>query len=197
MQQQGMMLIISGPSGVGKTTITHHVEQQLGAVFSVSLTTRDKTANDTEGVDYCFVTRRQFEQRRDAGELLEWAEVFGNLYGTPRKPVDDALAAGKLFIMEIDVEGAVQIKRKMPDAFALFVLPPSEQTLLDRLRKRQREDESIIQRRFAKAKAEIDRAKDCGIYDTFIVNDHLDTAVAEAVRVVREEWDRRRAPAGR
>lgn len=187
-----MMLIISGPSGVGKTTIVHRVERQLGGVFSVSLTTRQQTANDTDGVDYHFVDRTEFERRRDVGDLLEWAEVFGNLYGTLRKPVDEALAAGKLFIMEIDVEGAMQIKDKMPDAFAMFVLPPSEQTLLDRLRKRQREDESVIQRRFAKAKAEIARAKACGIYDQFIVNDNLDTAVEQAVRIVRDEWNRRR-----
>lgn len=181
-----MLLIISGPSGVGKTTITRQVEQQLGGRFSVSMTTRPKTASDTEGVDYYFVDQQRFLEARDQGELLEWAQVFDNYYGTPRKPVEQALEAGDLMILEIDVQGAVQVKRNLPQAFAMFVLPPSEQVLLERLRSRQREDESVIQRRFAKAKDEIHQARTCGIYDHFIINDHLDAAVAEAVTRVRQ-----------
>lgn len=181
---KGLMLIISGPSGVGKTTITHHVEKQLNAVFSVSMTTRPKTAGDVEGKDYCFVTVERFEQARDAGELLEWAEVFGHFYGTPRKPVEKAMAEGRLVICEIDVQGAIQIKRNMPDAFALFVLPPSEDVLLERLRRRAREDESIIQRRFRKAKAEIEQARSCDAYDEFIVNDDLTKAIEQAVSLI-------------
>src|SRR5690606_25898816 len=105
-----------------------------------------------DGVDYHFVSADEFIHRRDAGELLEWADVFGNYYGTPRRPVEDALAKGRLMILEIDVQGAIQIKRNLPQAFAVFILPPSEEVLLDRLRKRKREDESIIQKRFAKAR---------------------------------------------
>jgi guanylate kinase len=180
-----MLLVISGPSGVGKTTITHHVEKQLHGVFSVSLTTRAKTANDTEGVDYHFVSQTEFERARDAGELLEWAEVYpGCSYGTPRKPVEAAIAAGRLVILEIDVDGAIQIKQLMPDAFSLFMLPPNEQVLLQRLRGRKREDETIIQRRFAKAKHEIIKAWQCGVYDEFIINRDLDHAVHEAVSLV-------------
>ena len=185
---QGMLLVISGPSGVGKTTITHHVEHDLDGLFSVSVTTRTKTPADTEGRDYHFVSRQRFEQMRDAGELLEWAEVYEGLcYGTPLAPVRQAIAAGRLMILEIDVEGAVQIKKKMPDAFSLFVLPPNETVLLERLRKRAREDEALIQQRFAKAKAEIIRAWECGIYDEFVVNRDLDHAVKEAVELVRSE----------
>lgn len=184
----GLLLVISGPSGVGKTTITHNVERALDGMFSVSLTTRPKTDADVDGRDYWFIDAEEFKRRRDAGELLEWAEVFGNFYGTPRKPVDEAIAAGRLMILEIDVEGAVQIKRLMPEAFAVFVLPPNERVLLERLRKRGREDEAVIQRRFAKAKFEIIRAWECGAYDQFIVNRDLDHAVREAVTLVRDEW---------
>jgi guanylate kinase len=190
-QPTGLLLVISGPSGVGKTTITHHVERELHGLFSVSLTTRPITPKDTEGVDYFFVDQARFEQARAAGELLESAQVFGNLYGTPRKPVEQAIRDGRLMILEIDVEGAIQIKQSMPNAFSVFVLPPSEEVLLQRLRSRAREDESIIQRRFQKARAEIAHAKECGVYDVFIVNDNLEVAVNEAVRVVREEMQRR------
>ena len=187
----GMLLVISGPSGVGKTTITHRVEKELNAVFSVSVTTRPKTETDREGIDYCFIGVEEFKRRRDAGELLEWAEVFGNFYGTPRKPVMEAMAQGRLVILEIDVEGAIQIKHNLPESYAVFVLPPNERVLLSRLRKRAREDESVIQRRFAKAKFEINHAWECGAYDEFIVNRDLEHAVREAVGLIRAEMSKR------
>jgi guanylate kinase len=190
-QRNGLLLIISGPSGVGKTTITRHVENELDGVFSVSMTTRPPGPDDIEGVDYFFVSRPQFEAHRDAGELLEWAEVFGNCYGTPRGPVQENLAAGRLVILEIDVQGASQVKGNMPESYAVFVLPPSEEALLQRLRSRQREDEATIQKRFAKAKDEIARARTCGIYDQFVVNDDLESAVARTVTLVRKELQRR------
>jgi len=186
-----MLLVISGPSGVGKTTITHQVESQLGAQFSVSMTTRPKTEKDTEGGDYYFVDREAFESTRDAGQLLEWADVFGNFYGTPRQPVEAALAEGKLVILEIDVQGAEQVKTNMPGAFALFVLPPNENVLLERLRGRKRDTEEVIQRRFAKAKDEIVRAWESGVYDQFIINRDLEHAVREAVELVQAERARR------
>ncbi len=183
----GMLLIISGPSGVGKTTITHEVVKQLGAVFSVSMTTRPITGKDREGVDYCFVDRAEFEAERDAGNLLEWAEVFGHYYGTPRAAVETAMDAGKVVILEIDVEGAVLVKEAMPEAFALFVKPPSEEELLQRLRRRAREDEATIQRRFGQARREIARADECGAYNAFVVNDDLAHAIEEAVGLIRDE----------
>ena len=112
----GLLLIISGPSGVGKTTIAHHVERELGGIFSVSMTTRPKTANDTEAVDYYFMDRPGFDRVRDAGGLLEWAKVFDHFYGTPVKPVNEALSHGKLMILEIDVQGAIQVKQRVEDA---------------------------------------------------------------------------------
>ena len=190
---RGVLLIISGPSGVGKTTITHHVEKELGASFSVSMTTREKTHEDTEGRDYFFVDEKRFLAARDHGELLECAEVFGNWYGTPRGPVEKMLDERKVVILEIDVEGAVQVKQNMPEAFAVFVLPPSEEELLRRLKSRQRESEEIIMRRFAKSKAEIARAKEAGIYDVFLTNDVLEETTAEATRVIQAEIDRRAA----
>jgi guanylate kinase len=190
MAKQGILLIISGPSGVGKTTITHHVEKRLHGLFSVSLTTRPKAPGDKEGVDYHFVTQPEFDRARDAGELLEWAEVYaGCSYGTPRKPVDEALAKGRLMILEIDVDGALQVTQKMPEAFSIFVLPPNENVLLDRLRARKRDDEAVILRRFAKAKREIIKAWDSGIYNEFIVNRDLDHAVEEAVSLVKRRLD--------
>ncbi|QQE11607.1 guanylate kinase [Planctomycetota bacterium] len=190
-EKQGLLLIISGPSGVGKTTITTQVVKELIASFSVSMTTRPMTHEDVEGRDYFFVSEEQFKKSVGEGELLEWAEVFGNLYGTPRSAVVEQLNQGKIVILEIDVEGAILVKQNMPEAFALFVLPPSEEELLGRLRKRQREAEEIIMRRFAKSKAEIARAKECNIYDCFLTNDVLDETIAEAVRVVKAERMRR------
>jgi len=182
----GLLLVISGPSGVGKTTITHEVERRLGGQFSVSVTTRPKTAADVEGRDYYFLTDDEFNAKRDRDELLEWAEVFGkHKYGTPRKAVEEHLRQGRLMILEIDVQGALQVKAKMPDAYMIFVLPPDDQTLLNRLRKRGREGEEAIQRRFLEAKKEIDTAHRSGVYDAFIVNDELDKAIKEACDLVQ------------
>ncbi len=180
----GLLLIISGPSGVGKTTITHHVEKRLNGIFSVSMTTRPMTAADKDGYDYVFVDEETFKAAAKRGDMLEWAEVFGNYYGTPRRPVDLALAAGRLVILEIDVAGAEQVKANLPQSLAVFVLPPSEEELLSRLRRRNREGEAVIQRRFAKAKTEIARAKASGVYDHFITNDTLEHAIEEAVSLV-------------
>ena len=187
----GLLLIISGPSGVGKTTITRRVVDDLGAVYSVSVTTRRRSNKESPGRDYHFLELDEFECRRDAGQLLEWAEVFGNYYGTPRQPVEEAVAGGRLVLLEIDVEGTVQVKQKMPEAFAIFILPPSEDELLRRLRNRQRESEQVIQERFAKAKHEIERARTSNAYEVFLVNDQLEQAMAEAVRLVREGLVRR------
>lgn len=182
----GVLLVISGPSGVGKTTITHEVERRLGGIFSVSVTTRPKTSADVEGRDYHFISDDRFNQLIAAGDLLEWAEVFGkHKYGTPRKPVEETLAAGGLMILEIDVQGGLQIKAKLPNAFMIFVLPPSDEELLRRLRNRRREDEPAIQQRFAAAKREIETAQRSGAYDAFIVNDDLASAVDQACELVQ------------
>jgi guanylate kinase len=189
----GMLLVISGPSGVGKTTITRAVERSIpGSVFSVSATTRAKTEADVDGVDYHFVDETEFDAMVRGGAFLEWAGVFGKRYGTPRAWVEEQLSRGRLVILEIDVEGAKQVRKAMPDAFGVFILPPSEEELLRRLRSRKREDETLIQKRFAEAQREIAEAGRCGSYDAFITNDALERAIREAVDTVTRERDRRK-----
>ncbi len=178
---------------MGKTTITRAVERSIpGAVFSVSATTRPRTAADVEGVDYHFVTEAEFDDLVSKGAFLEWASVFGKRYGTLRAWVDEQLARGRLVILEIDVQGATNVKKEMPGAFAMFVLPPDEQTLLERLRNRKREGEDGIQRRFAEARREIAQATTSGVYDSFVTNRELDRAINEAVTQVKGELERRR-----
>lgn len=190
----GMAVIISGPSGVGKTTITRGIERSIpDAVFSVSWTTRPSSGIDVEGVDYHFATDEEFEAMNDRGEFLETAGVYGKKYGTPKAWVVEQLKRGRLVILEIDIVGAINVKKQIPDAFAIFVLPPSEETLLDRLRGRRREEEAAIQRRFAQAKAEIARARTCGVYDLFVINEHLDDALGKAIKAIGVERERRRA----
>ena len=179
--------MVSGPSGVGKTTITRQVVERLGAVFSVSVTTRAKTAADVDGRDYRFIDPSAFDRMVRAGELLEYARVFEKCYGTPRRPVEKALAAGRVVVLEIDVQGGLQIRKSMPHALLVFVLPPDEATLLARLRARQREGEDRIQRRFREAKGEIAQARSSGAYDLFLVNEKVDEAVEEVCRAVRKK----------
>lgn len=187
----GLLLIISGPSGVGKTTITRGVERGIaGSVFSVSATTRPKTAADVEGVDYHFVDDAEFDRMIEADAFLEWANVFDKRYGTPRAWVEEQLSRGRLVILEIDVEGAKQVKCKLPQAFAVFVLPPSEEELLNRLRARKREPEQQIRKRFAEARREIAEAHACGAYDAFIVNQDVEQAIGQAIEMVNKRRGR-------
>ena len=193
--EDGLLLIISGPSGVGKTTITRGVERSIpDAVFSVSATTRAKTPADVEGVDYHFVPDEEFERMRLAGEFLECAGIYGKKYGTPRAWVDEQLRRGRLVILEIDVQGAIQVKHSIPDAFGLYILPPSEAVLLERLRSRRREPEDVIQKRFAQAQREIAAARSCGVYNVFLTNIDLDKTIRRATEEVLKERARRRAP---
>lgn len=193
----GMLLIISGPSGVGKTTVTRGVERSIAdSVFSVSATTRAKTAADVEGVDYHFVSDEDFEAMRARGEFLESAGIYGKKYGTPSAWVFEQLKRGRLVILEIDVQGAMQVKAKVPDAFAVFILPPTEDVLLRRLRERKREDEALILRRFQAAKDEIAQARACGVYNAFLVNDVIDDTIRRAVDLVQGERTRRARVSG-
>lgn len=193
----GMIAIFSGPSGVGKTTITRAVERSIpGAVFSVSATTRPRTAADVDGVDYHFVTDEVFDGMVARNEFLEWVDLFGKKYGTPRLWVQEQISRGRLVILEIDVVGAQKVKAQVPDAFGVFIEPPSEEVLLERLRARKREEEAVIQRRFAEARREIAQARAGGVYDRFIVNDVLDHAIRLAVGSVQGELARRRSLRG-
>ncbi len=185
--QNGLLVIVSGPSGAGKTTIARAIHAAFpGSVLSLSLTTRPMGPTEKEGVDYHFASEEEFVRSIEAGEFLEHAGVYGKRYGTPRKPVVDGLSAGRLVILEIDVQGAKQVKGQIPGALGMFVLTPTEDELLKRLRARKRDSEEVIQRRFARAREETAEAKVCGVYERFIVNDELERAKQEAIDAVRE-----------
>ncbi|RLS27485.1 MAG: guanylate kinase [Planctomycetota bacterium] len=184
----GLLLVLSGPSGVGKTTIAHEMLRRFGGHFSVSATTRAPTNEEKNNVDYSFVSPEVFQQMIDQKLFIEFAQVFGrSWYGTPRQPVDAALARGELAVLDIDVQGAELVRDKYPDMLGIFILPPSEESLLTRLRQRGREDESAIQRRFRESTVEMQRARDNGIYNAFVINDDLTAAIEEVALLVSEK----------
>jgi guanylate kinase len=185
----GFLLIISGPSGVGKSTLTNALLHRLDADLSISMTTRPKSPSDIEGEHYFFVDPETFEATIKGGDLLEYAVYNGNYYGTPRRFVQEKLDAGRIVILEIDVEGARQIKAVMPEALAIFIKAPDEASLLKRLRGRQREDEQTIQKRLSLAKKEIAFAESSEVYDRFVVNDDFERAVGETERIVRQRLE--------
>ncbi|MFI4859159.1 MAG: guanylate kinase [Phycisphaerales bacterium JB063] len=191
----GLLVILSGPSGAGKTTISRAVRERMEVAFSVSLTTRPLSAEDTDGEDYIFVNEREFKEQVKLGQLLEWAQVHDNFYGTPREPVIEELEAGGIVLLEIDVQGARQVKANLPDAVGIFVEPPSEEELLARLRARKREDEATIQKRFQRATAEITQAHELGIYDLTIINCDLDKAIQQAIDFIEAQHVKRQARA--
>ena len=181
----GLLLVLSGPSGVGKTTIAHEMLRRFGGHFSVSATTRAPTNDEKNGVDYSFVTPEVFQKMIDQKLFIEFAQVFGrSWYGTPRQPVDAALARAELAVLDIDVQGAELVREKYPDMLGIFILPPSEESLLTRLRQRGREDESAIQRRFRESTVEMQRARENGIYNAFVINDDLSAAIEEVACLV-------------
>ncbi|MHC4128836.1 MAG: guanylate kinase [Planctomycetota bacterium] len=186
-RQRGLLLVVSGPSGSGKTTISRAVERRLEGTFSVSATTRPQSKIETRGHDYDFLSQEEFLQKIEAGAFLEYAQLFGeHWYGTPRRPVEQQLAEGRLVILDIDVQGALQVRESMPEALLIFLVPPSDEELLRRLRGRGREGEDSIQRRFAEAQKEIEIARTSGAYDATVVNDVLEQAVDETCRLVEQ-----------
>lgn len=185
----GILFIISAPSGSGKSTLVAQLRTLVeGLEFSVSYTTRAPRGSETEGREYHFTNRSEFEQMAARGEFLEWAEVFGNYYGTACSALSHAREAGKDLLLDIDVQGAMQVMKKMPEAASIFVLPPSPQVLEMRLRHRSEAEhvteKTIIERRLQQSRTEVERVWD---YKYALVNDVLEQAVADMRSVVLYE----------
>jgi guanylate kinase len=185
----GILFIISAPSGSGKSTLVSQLRTLVeGLDFSISFTTRAPRGSETDGREYHFTTRDEFERMIAARDFLEWAEVFGNYYGTAISALAHAKAAGKDLLLDIDVQGAVQVMQKLPAAVSIFILPPSPQVLEMRLRNRSEAEhvtsEAVIQSRLAEARNELKQMWD---YKYALVNDVLDQAVAELRAIVLSE----------
>ncbi|HEX2206768.1 MAG TPA: guanylate kinase [Longimicrobium sp.] len=180
-------LVLSAPSGAGKTTIAHRLRERRGdVVFSISATTRAPRQGERDGVDYHFVTPDEFRRMIGAGELIEWAEVHGRYYGTLLSQVRDAQARGQFLLLDIDVQGARQIREHVPEAVHVFVLPPSGEALVQRLLGRGSEDEATVQRRLRNALEEVATAPE---FDHVVVNDDLDAAVRDVNAVLEGRAD--------
>jgi len=183
---RGKLVIVSGPSGVGKSTICRKVARRLdNAYLSISVTTRPKGPGEENGREYWFTSRQEFHKRIEEGTLLEYAEVFGNLYGTPRDKTEEALQAGKTVILEIDVQGARQVKETYPQAAMIFILPPSSRVLAERMGHRGRESAEAAARRLSGAGSEIAAAWQ--YYDNMVINDDLEQAIKEVLQIISDQ----------
>ena len=186
--KKGLMIVISGPAGSGKGTVNAHLLAREDFVYSVSATTRDPRPGEIDGVNYHFLSREEFLRRIDAGDMLEYTEYCGNFYGTPRKEAEAVLNSGKNLILEIEVEGAQNVKAKYPDAVLIMLLPPSFSVQEQRLRGRRTEPEEVILERLARTREEVplvDR------YDYVVYNydDKAAEAADEILAIVRAEAD--------
>jgi len=190
IRRRGLMLVLSSPSGAGKSTIARNLlESDHGLRLSVSVTTRPRRGSEIEGVHYRFVSQREFDRLRDSDALLEWAEVHGNFYATPREPVEAAMAEGHDMLFDIDWQGALQLKDKMrADIVSIFILPPSMTELKSRLKRRAEDTEAVIARRLDNARLEIEHWRD---YDYVVINRDLDRAFSEVKAIVTAERLRR------
>jgi guanylate kinase len=180
---KGLLIVIVGPSGVGKGTLAAEALKRLGprARSSVSATTRERRAGEMDGINYFFMSRADFERDSAAGRFIEHAEFDGHLYGTPRKFLEENLARGVDVVMDIDVQGAAQIMKVIPDGVFVFILPPSREALAERLRRRGRDDDATIARRLAIADRELARQD---LFPNRVVNDRVDRAAEEIMGVI-------------
>jgi guanylate kinase len=189
--RRGVVLILSSPSGAGKTTLTRMMlqDRDLDLTLSISVTTRARRSSEVDGIHYRFIGAKQFIAARDAGELLEWAEVHGNYYGTPRAPVEAILAQGRDCLFDIDYQGTRQVREKLSaDTVSVFILPPSMKELRARLERRAEDSRDVIEKRLENARREIARWKE---YDYVIVNDDLQRSFDDLIAILRAERQRR------
>jgi guanylate kinase len=186
IRRRGLMLVLSSPSGAGKSTIARNLlENDHDLSLSVSVTTRPRRGSEIEGVHYHFVSQREFDRLRDSDALLEWAEVHGNCYATPREPVEAAMADGRDMLFDIDWQGSRQLTEKMPvDIVSIFILPPSMSELKTRLKRRAEDPDAAIERRLQNARLEIEHWRD---YDYVVINHDLDRAYTEIRAIVMAE----------
>ncbi len=184
--KKGLLIVFSGPSGVGKGTVRKGVFDKLGdkLYFSISMTTRGIREGEKNGVDYYFVAKEQFLKELDRDNLLEYNEYVGNFYGTPKDVVLEKINQGKDVVLEIDVNGAKQIKEKMPNCVSIFVAPPSLDALKERLVGRNTDSPEVIEKRLKKAETEIRLA---GTYDYIVINDKVEQAVDEVISIIESE----------
>jgi guanylate kinase len=183
------VFIISAPSGSGKSTLVHRLlASDPGLLFSISYTTRPPRPSETNGIDYNFISRKDFEARLARGEFLEYAEVFGNYYGTNRVTFESATHQGKDLVLDIDVQGARQLKVAIPQAISIFVLPPSRDVLEQRLRSRSQDSEEVIQRRLRGAAEEVQNYTQ---YDFVLINRDIEEASARLASIVEAERQRK------
>lgn len=184
-ERGGFLLVLSGPSGAGKGTLVERlVALRSECVFSISATTRPRRPAEQEGVQYEFVTREEFERRRSAGLFLEWARVHEHLYATPTRFVDEGVKAGRVVVLDVDVQGGASVRRARPDAVSVFIYPPSIDALRQRLLKRNSETHETVELRLRNAPAELAQYRE---YDYLVMNDDLELAVTRLVAIVDAE----------
>lgn len=181
---KGTLFIVSGPSGCGKGTVLAEILKQDNVYYSVSATTRAPRPGEVNGVNYHFLSKEEFEKLIENGGMLEYANYCGNYYGTPKKPVEDMLAEGKNVILEIEVQGALKVMEKCPEAVSVFILPPSLKELRRRLHKRGTETEEVIEKRIGEAAGEIRKAVN---YDYIMINGELEIAVSDLLSIINSQ----------
>ena len=185
MKLAGLLIVLCGPSGVGKSTLSRRLAKSLDVEYVPAVTTRPRRPGDEKGKDYAYVSEAEFFERLDQGEFLEYAQNYDEYYATPKHPALDHLAAGRDVLLEIDVQGALQVRYHYPEALTVFILPPDERVLEKRLIDRGRDEPKDIAKRFRAAKREIHMAKGARAFDYMVINDDLDLAVSELQKVIR------------